>query len=127
MTPRALDRYRDRLLQLIGRHREELARLRGEAAHGVGGESGGGISNLPTHQADLGTAHHEQEVGILLEENQAQLLAACEAALARLDAGTYGRCERCGCEIPAGRLEAFPSARYCLSCAEVVEPGIASP
>jgi DnaK suppressor protein len=38
-------------------------------------------------------------------------------ALAKLDAGTYGRCERCGGEIGTARLEAMPAARLCITCA----------
>ncbi len=44
-------------------------------------------------------------------------LAEVELALARVDAGTYGRCEVCGREIPEGRLEARPTARTCVACA----------
>jgi len=40
-----------------------------------------------------------------------------EDALAKLDAGTYGTCERCGGEIGEARLEAMPTARLCISCA----------
>ena len=39
------------------------------------------------------------------------------AALARLDAGTYGECMECGDTIPAGRLKALPYATLCVSCA----------
>jgi RNA polymerase-binding transcription factor DksA len=38
-------------------------------------------------------------------------------ALAKLDAGTYGRCEHCGGEIGEARLEAMPAARLCIACA----------
>lgn len=44
-------------------------------------------------------------------------LAEVDAALARLDAGTYGTCEVCGQPIPAGRLEVRPMARTCVGCA----------
>ncbi|WP_408899386.1 TraR/DksA family transcriptional regulator [Nocardioides sp. R1-1] len=44
-------------------------------------------------------------------------LAEVDAALARLDAGTYGVCERCGEPIASARLEARPSARRCVACA----------
>jgi DnaK suppressor protein len=37
-------------------------------------------------------------------------------ALKRLEAGTYGRCERCGNDIAPERLEAIPTARLCVSC-----------
>jgi DnaK suppressor protein len=39
-----------------------------------------------------------------------------DAALGRLDNGTYGKCERCGREIPIERLEARPTARLCVAC-----------
>ena len=44
-------------------------------------------------------------------------LQEVEDALAKLDAGTYGRCESCGGEIAAARLEAKPAARRCIDCA----------
>ncbi|MBM3675409.1 MAG: TraR/DksA family transcriptional regulator [Actinobacteria bacterium] len=50
--------------------------------------------------------------GSLLEN-----LRDVEAALAKMDGGTYGPCESCGEQIPDARLEAMPSARYCIACA----------
>jgi RNA polymerase-binding transcription factor DksA len=40
-----------------------------------------------------------------------------EAALARIDAGTYGSCVRCGAAIPAERLRMRPFAGTCVTCA----------
>lgn len=40
-----------------------------------------------------------------------------DAAVQRLEAGTYGICESCGEPIAAGRLEARPVARTCIACA----------
>jgi DnaK suppressor protein len=37
-------------------------------------------------------------------------------ALARLDAGTFGACQRCGADMPMGRLMVFPEARFCATC-----------
>jgi DnaK suppressor protein len=45
-------------------------------------------------------------------------LADTEEALARLSAGTYGRCESCAGAIAAGRLAVTPEARYCARCAQ---------
>ena len=45
------------------------------------------------------------------------LLSEVEAALDRLRVGTFGRCEVCGAEIDAGRLEALPWAARCIRCA----------
>lgn len=44
-------------------------------------------------------------------------LADVDAALARIAAGDYGRCERCGTAIPHERLLARPAARTCIACA----------
>jgi RNA polymerase-binding transcription factor DksA len=52
----------------------------------------------------------------LLQEADAQL-AETDAALARVDAGSYGLCENCGRPIPEARLEARPAARLCVPCA----------
>ena len=43
-------------------------------------------------------------------------LEEIDAALGRLDAGTYGLCEDCGKPVPAGRLEIIPYARRCVAC-----------
>ena len=42
-------------------------------------------------------------------------------AFRRLEAGTYGVCESCGVEIPAGRLNAEPLARHCVPCLNQIE------
>ena len=44
-------------------------------------------------------------------------LAEIDAALARLDDGTYGTCQVCGQPIAPGRLEARPAATTCVDCA----------
>jgi DnaK suppressor protein len=44
-------------------------------------------------------------------------LADVDAAIARLDEGTYGRCEVCGRDIDPARLEVRPTARTCVGCA----------
>ena len=50
-----------------------------------------------------------------------QLLVQSEEvarALAKLDDGSYGVCDRCGAAIPEGRLEVHPWAAVCVSCAD---------
>src|SRR5258705_13587631 len=57
-------------------------------------------------------AFERAQVAALLDLARRRL-AEFDAALERLDAGTYGRCERCGQPIPAERLAARPDARTC--------------
>ncbi len=48
---------------------------------------------------------------------------AVRDALAKMDEGTYGRCESCHAPIPVARLEALPYARRCVPCQERMESG----
>jgi RNA polymerase-binding protein DksA len=67
-------------------------------------------------QADAGSKTFEREHELSLAANSRDLLTQVERALARLDDGTYGRCENCGNSISKPRLQAFPRATLCLSC-----------
>jgi len=73
------------------------------------------------HMADQGTATFEREMDMTFEENDRDALERVRDAIARLDAGTYGVCDRCGTEIPAARLEAVPAASLCIQCKEAEE------
>jgi RNA polymerase-binding protein DksA len=78
---------------------------------------------MGNHQADGGTELFEQEQAISLEMNERELLALVEHALERVDAGTYGLCERCGQPINPERLEALPYATHCITCQSIIERG----
>jgi RNA polymerase-binding protein DksA len=61
-------------------------------------------------------AFERSQVGALASQARRNL-AEVDAAMTRLDEGTYGVCERCGQPIGAERLEARPTARLCILCA----------
>jgi DnaK suppressor protein len=77
-----------------------------------------GVGN---HMADDATEVFTRERNIALHNNAQDLLDQVDAALERLEAGTYGACARCGKEIPAERLEAKPYALYCIDCQTEIE------
>ena len=56
-----------------------------------------------------------------LDEQGRRELEAIQAALARIEAGTYGHCDTCGEMISAARLTAMPTARRCVACQERLE------
>ncbi|ACQ81924.1 transcriptional regulator, TraR/DksA family [Beutenbergia cavernae DSM 12333] len=60
-------------------------------------------------------AYDRAQVGALIAsaEHEREEL---DAALARIEDGTHGVCERCGRPIPAARLEVRPAARTCVGC-----------
>ena len=49
------------------------------------------------------------------------MLRQIDDALERIDAGTFGECERCGNDISHGRLKALPTAALCIECATAIE------
>jgi len=73
------------------------------------------------HLAETATATLDREIDDTLEENSTRMLVAIDAALARVEADTYGRCENCEGEISAERLEAYPWASLCIDCKREAE------
>jgi RNA polymerase-binding transcription factor DksA len=121
MTELQKEYYRRRLLSLAARLKGDVSGLRESALRGTGGDAAGSLSNAPLHMADLANDIFEQEVAVGLLQNGQQTLGAIADALDRLDAGTYGRCESCGKDIPAERLRAVPFVSRCVPCEEQEE------
>jgi DnaK suppressor protein len=107
-----LDAVRATLLQERARLTEEL----GEAIVAPGQMTYGS-------QAAAATQVFEQQRDLALRDRAIAHLELVDAALARLDAGTFATCVRCGDPIPPGRLEALPWAAYCIECQRLVDRG----
>jgi DnaK suppressor protein len=67
-------------------------------------------------QAAAASQVFEQQRDLALRDRARQQLELVEAALGRIDDGTFGSCQRCGRPIAAERLEALPWAAYCIDC-----------
>src|SRR3954466_1794198 len=65
------------------------------------------------HLADTATETYDRELDYSLEENSEHVLKDIDAALLRIESGTYGVCSDCGNRIPEERLEARPWATLC--------------
>jgi DnaK suppressor protein len=65
----------------------------------------------------------DRGIELSLEGNAEHLLGAIESALARVEAGSYGMCDRCGHAIANERLEALPWATKCIECKRLEERG----
>ena len=64
--------------------------------------------------ADSAQVAGQQGANRALAGQLSENLAEVDRALAKMDDGTYGRCERCGKEIGDARLEAMPATRFCI-------------
>ena len=65
----------------------------------------------------------QQEVTETLRRGARVALAGIEAALTRIDAGTYGRCVDCGATIALERLEILPAVSQCTACQRAADGG----
>jgi DnaK suppressor protein len=113
VTKRDLQAYRKRL-------EAELAELRGqradlEASTGASLAEATGEVGFDEEFADAGSFTFQRERDLSLAGNAKDLIGKVEHALARIDAGSFGRCEACGQAIEAERLDALPYATLCLA------------
>ena len=97
-----------RLLHAVGFLERENP---GSISDELGELAEGGIDN---HLGDTATAMYDRELDEGLEEGARETLVEINAALERIEAGTYGICEGCGKPIGAERLAAIPWARLCI-------------
>jgi DnaK suppressor protein len=106
----------ERFRRVLEGERDRLRHAR-EAVHHDGSllaETGDLAIGSGDHIADSATETYMRELDGGLEVNADHLLAEIEAALARIDEGTYGLCEACGRPIGEERLGAVPYATLCI-------------
>jgi len=95
--------------------KDERARIEGELQHLRGGASSG--PDYDSNFADTSQVTAERGEAEALVRELGDTLDQIDAALQRIEEGTYGRCASCGNEIGQDRLAAMPTAAKCISCA----------
>jgi DnaK suppressor protein len=116
--------FRQTLIEVRERVRSSIAHLHEENPGSLEEETGELVSSsADNHMGDTATETFDRQMGVTLEENAETVLAAIEAALQRIEEGTYGTCTRCGGEIGHERLEALPYAELCIECKRTAERG----
>jgi RNA polymerase-binding transcription factor DksA len=114
MPAKELDKYRQALKALAASVGSGLAHDQRELMRADEPNVAGG--SMPSTDAGPDSGAVEVETGVIALEER--LLAEINAALGRIDAGTFGRCEQCGKQIAKTRLGAVPYARRCARCAK---------
>lgn len=112
MTTIDTNRFRDLLLAERERVQKAIDNIHDENPGSIEDETGDETQDQ--HLGDTATAMFDREMDYTLEDNSEHLLASINAALARIEEGTYGTCTRCGRQISEERLEALPWASLCI-------------
>ena len=124
MTPDGVlntEHFRDLLLERRSRVSNALHHLHEQNSNSLEEETE--EETYDNHLADSATATLNREIDYTLEENSTAVLTAIDAALERIDEGTFGTCQRCGNPIAPERLEARPWATLCIDCKRREEQG----
>jgi len=108
------DRFRTLLTEERERVHRALTHLEDEHSGSIEDETDELATASDNHMGDLATATLNREIDYSLGANSEQHLAEIDAALKRLDDGTYGKCVVGGEDIGAERLEAMPWASLCI-------------
>jgi len=112
-----LDKFKKALLELRSEILGNVSSLENEALRPKGDD----VS--VDHMADHGSDSYEQDQSISLLERESEALREINAALKRMEEGTFGICERTGKKISKARLRAIPYARLCLEAQMEEEQG----
>jgi len=121
MKKKDLQKYEALLLAKRAELLEELGLLKKTGLNSTVKDASGEISSYSTHMADQGTDSFEREKTFQLASKSGRFLHHIDEALCRIKDKTYGKCQECGKEISAARLEAVPHARFCIACKEAEE------
>jgi RNA polymerase-binding protein DksA len=113
--------FRKRLLEDRSRAQGALDYLHDENPGSMEDET----QEIPSdnHPGDVAAITFDREVDYTLEENEERLIAEIDAALERIEDGTFGICATCGQPIGEERLEAVPYTTQCIECKRKEERG----
>lgn len=81
----------------------------------------GDLSAYSLHMADVASDNYEREFALTLADNEQKLLSRINAALERIEGGSFGLCELCEKKIAKARLKVVPYAELCVPCQEKQE------
>lgn len=117
MDTRSITSFKNQLLKQRAELQDALIALRG----GNLTRAEASVQHFSGHEDSSAQITSERDLELALDAHDSDEIAAINAALQRIELGTYGDCVECGSSIPEARLYAAPSATRCLPCQERAE------
>ena len=112
MDKQKLEYFRNLLLEQRRQATEDLRADKSTALEDDDGvEDSGEMSELDLNRA----------TALELADRQTHLIEEIDAALQRIEDGTYGLCARCGKPLDEERLKAMPTAKYDAACQAAID------
>ncbi len=107
--------------QLLAQRASLLAQLSSLRGGSVGRAEASAEHLGRNAELDNGQISSARDLELALDDRETTEIRLVNAALARIEAGSYGLCTDCGVEIPLARLHAAPEAARCIHCQEKLE------
>jgi DnaK suppressor protein len=117
LSPSPHDVYKAQLIEAQTQLLERIASERG----GVVSRADMAAEHFDNSFQSRAQIQTERQTEFAMNEHETAELGDIAAALARIQAGTYGQCSDCGVTIPPARLNAYPTAHRCIACQSLVE------
>ncbi len=115
MDKKSLEYFKNLIMQKRAQILQELGYLK-ETSQSSDKNLSGDDSTYSIHMADHGTDEEQKEKAYYHASRENRYLLYLDAALARIEDGSYGICISCGKDIPKERLEAVPHTQLCVPC-----------
>jgi DnaK suppressor protein len=112
---------KEQLLKERERLSREIAELDADLSESL--EDSSEESPYDQHIAETAGVTLDREIDLTLQENARATVGQIDRALAKLESGTYGSCDKCGKSISEGRLLVAPFATLCIDCKRLEERG----
>jgi len=121
LTKEQLDYFKDKLLAEKQKVLEEMGELQQDNLKQSISDAAGENSRYSYHLGDVASLSYGREFSMGLAERQQKYLEQIDAALARIEDGTYGVCKVTGEPIDVERLEEVLVAKYSVKGKEILE------
>jgi len=116
-----LNAYKEKLLNLKDDIFKQMRNHASDTLMKSQKDISGDMSGYGLHMADVASDNYERDFNLGIVSKERRIVMDIDAALKRIDEGTYGVCQMCGKPITKSRLKAIPYARYSKKCQEKME------